>query len=30
GVSNEFDQPEASVTVSTGVVLVILPNPEQP
>jgi len=29
GVSNEFDQPEASVTIGTGVVLVILPNPEQ-
>ena len=30
GVSNEFAQPEASVTVGTGVVLVILPSPEQP
>ncbi len=30
GVSNEFDQPEASVTITTGVVFVILPNPEQP
>lgn len=30
GVSNEFAQPEATVTVGTGVVLVILPDPEQP
>ena len=30
GVSNEFAQPEASVTVGTGVVLVIVPSPEQP
>jgi thiamine pyrophosphokinase len=30
GVSNEFAQPEASVTVGTGVVFVILPSPEQP
>ena len=30
GVSNEFAQSEASVTVGTGVVLVIVPSPEQP
>ena len=30
GVSNEFAQPEASVAVGTGVVLVIVPSPEQP